>query len=75
MSEHASYDQFNSAVLAGQVIHAPSTTSAVTIKMQFKTNNANYYSFINRMEADNDSVAYGRNVSNITVMELSLIHI
>ena len=70
-SEHASYDQFNSAVLAGQVIHAPSTTSAVTIKMQFKTNNANYYSFINRMEADNDSVAYGRNVSNITVMELA----
>ena len=69
-SELGSYDQFNSTVLAGQVIHAPSTTSAVTFKIQFKTNNANYYAFINRMEADNDSVAYGRNVSNITVMEL-----
>ena len=69
-SEHASYDQFNSAILAGQVIHAPNTTSAVTFKVQFKTHNVNYYAYINRMEADNDSVGYGRNVSNITVMEL-----
>jgi len=69
-SEHASYDQFNSAILAGQVIHAPNTTSAVTFKVQFKTHDANYYAYINRMEADNDSVGYGRNVSNITVMEL-----
>tara|TARA_R100001460_G_C3498354_1_gene170110 strand:- start:153 stop:770 length:618 start_codon:yes stop_codon:yes gene_type:complete len=69
-SEYASYDQFNSAVLAGQVIHAPSTTSAVTIKMQFRTNNHNYYSYINRMEADGDDPTSGRAVSNIAVLEL-----
>ena len=69
-SEYGDYDQFNSTIMAGQVIHAPNTTSAVTFKMQFRSNDANYYAFINRMEADNDSVGYGRNVSNITVMEL-----
>ena len=69
-SEYGDYDQFNSTIMAGQVIHAPSTTSAVTFKMQFRSNDANYYAFINRMEADNDSYNYGTMVSNITVMEL-----
>jgi hypothetical protein len=64
------YANFNGTTLSGQVIHAPSTTSAVTIKMQFKTNNANYHAFINRMHADSDHASYGRNVSNITVLEL-----
>ena len=70
-SEMGDYDQFNSGVLAGQVIHAPNTTSAVTIKMQFNTNNHNYYAYINRMETDVDAVSYGRNVSNIAVLELA----
>lgn len=65
------YANFNGTTLSGQVIHAPSTTSAVTIKMQFKTNNHNYYAYINRMQADGDNDSYGRNVSNITVMELA----
>tara|TARA_R100000773_G_scaffold43713_1_gene42775 strand:+ start:513 stop:1172 length:660 start_codon:yes stop_codon:yes gene_type:complete len=70
-SEYGDYDQFNSTIMAGQVIHAPSTTNAVTFKMQFRSNDANYYAFINRMEADNDSYNYGTMVSNITVMELA----
>ena len=70
-SEYGDYDQFNSTIMAGQVIHAPNTTSAVTFKMQFRSNDANYYAYINRMEADNDSYNYGTMVSNITVMELA----
>ena len=65
-----SYDAYNGTTLSGQVIHAPSTTSAVTIKMQFKSNSTSHEAFVNRMQSYGDSTSMGTCVSNISVVEL-----
>ena len=52
-------------------LDSPSTTSATTYKIQFMMASAGSTAYINRFAATNDSAAYGRGVSSITVMEVS----
>ena len=50
-------------------LDSPSTTNAVTYKVQF-TANGTYTAYINRTQADNDTTGYARSISSITVMEI-----
>jgi len=51
-------------------LDSPATTSATTYKIQVRSENANTI-YINRSEADSNSVAGTRPISTITVMEIS----
>jgi hypothetical protein len=51
-------------------LDSPATTSATTYKIQIRSENANTI-YVNRSEQDNDTVAGGRAISTITVMEIS----
>jgi len=51
-------------------LDSPSTTSAVTYKVQFSANSTNT-AYINRTQADYDNTGYARGISSITVMEIA----
>jgi hypothetical protein len=53
----------------GNFLDSPSSTSALTYKVQLGINNAGN-AYINRAATDSDSVNYQRSVSSITVMEI-----
>jgi len=52
-------------------LDSPATTSATTYKMQLRTNNASYTTYVNRATTDGNNSAYARTVSSITVMEIA----
>ena len=54
-------------------LDTPSTTSAVTYKVQVasRSDNASNGCFINRSDADRDAVHDGRNISTITLYEIA----
>jgi hypothetical protein len=51
-------------------LDSPATTSATTYKIQVRANTANTVA-VNRTVTDSDNVAFSRNVSTITVMEVA----
>ena len=55
---------------ATMFLDSPSTTSAITYKTQFSAN-ATHTAYINRTQNENDSTAYARGISTITVMEIA----
>tara|TARA_Y200000002_G_scaffold146935_1_gene121428 strand:- start:863 stop:1420 length:558 start_codon:yes stop_codon:yes gene_type:complete len=55
---------------ATMFLDSPSTTSATTYKIQFSANGTNT-AYINRTQNENDSNAYARGISSITVMEIA----
>ena len=55
---------------ATMFLDSPSTTSAITYKAQFSANATNT-AYINRTQSENDSTAYARGISTITVMEIA----
>ena len=64
-------DQENDANCCSQTfLDSPSTTSAVTYKIQARTQ-GNGTLYVNRSSGDSDSVTSGRFTSTITVMEVS----
>jgi hypothetical protein len=53
-------------------VDSPATTSATTYKVQMCTQNSGGTSYVNRNNADSDSVIFGtRTASTITVMEIA----
>jgi len=54
---------------ASVFLDSPSTTSAITYKVQFTANGTNT-AYINRTQADLDNTGYSRGISSITVMEI-----
>lgn len=65
--------QGTSDMLFGAVTHldSPSTTSAVTYKIQVLSNVNGQVVYVNRTAADTDSAAFARTVSSITAMEIA----
>lgn len=55
---------------AASHLDSPATTSALTYKVQVRSNSAGT-TYINRSSADNDASGYPRGVSTITVMEVA----
>jgi hypothetical protein len=51
-------------------LDSPATTSSTTYKIQVRANTANTVA-VNRTVTDSDNVAFSRNVSTITVMEVA----
>ena len=60
--------QFTTAPIT--ILDTPATTSALTYKIQIKSNDATGTAYVNRAETDNDSAAFSRGFSSITVMEI-----
>mgnify|MGYP003110073856 FL=1 len=59
-------------MFSGSLIHSPSTTSAVTFKLQFKSHYTNnFIVYVNRNPNDTNSDNHGRAASNLVVMELA----
>jgi hypothetical protein len=54
-----------------EFLDSPSTTSAVTYKLQYSVSSASYNVFINKSYTDSDDVSYGRGVSTITAKEIA----
>ena len=52
-------------------LDSPATTSSTTYKIQIRTNNGAYTTYVNRATTDVDSSAYARTASTITVMEIA----
>ena len=52
-------------------LDSPSSTSAITYKVQYSANGTNT-AYINRTQADGDNSGYARGVSTITVMEIGV---
>ena len=52
-------------------LDSPATTSSTTYKMQVRSNNGTYTTYVNRASTDSDSSAYARTASTITVMEIA----
>ena len=52
-------------------LDSPSTTSAITYKLQVASDSASYTIFVNRGSQDSDNTTYGRASSQITVMEIA----
>ena len=63
-------NEYSTITVPIKYLDSPSTTSAVTYKVQF-TANGTYTGYINRTQADNDSTGYARSISSITVMEIA----
>jgi len=53
-----------------QYLDSPSSTSAVTYKIQMQNQSGSLTSYINRSGADVDNTTFSRNTSTITVMEV-----
>tara|TARA_R100001440_G_scaffold3389_1_gene8426 strand:- start:187 stop:729 length:543 start_codon:yes stop_codon:yes gene_type:complete len=71
-STNASYSEFPMYMFSGSLIHSPSTTSAVTFKLQFKSHYTNnFIVYVNRNPNDTNSDNHGRAASNLVVMELA----
>jgi hypothetical protein len=53
-------------------LDSPATTSAITYKLQFRSEltNSNYTVWVNRTNTDSDGTTYGRGATSITVMEI-----
>ena len=65
-------DQYDIEQVAGTYMDSPSTTSAVTYKMQVGTPyNSSYDILINKHHESSDAAWEGRTASTITVMEVS----
>ena len=62
-------DSHPHAVISGEFLDSPSTTSATTYKIQFQVDGAT--GFINRDNTDNDGVNYPSPLSTLTLMEVS----
>ena len=56
---------------AGSFLDSPNTTSALSYKIQVRTDGAGNPMFVNRGETDTDSNGFSRGVSTITVMEIA----
>ncbi len=52
-------------------LDSPATTSSTTYKMQLRTNNGSYTTYVNRATTDSNLSEYARTVSSITVMEIA----
>jgi hypothetical protein len=66
---NSGYGQSNSS---GSFMDSPSTTSAITYKIQAgNTHAASSYTYINRTPKNNDASLIHRGISNITVMEIA----
>jgi hypothetical protein len=59
---------FSSAPIT--ILDTPATTSALTYKIQIRSNDGAGTAYVNRAETDNDNAAFGRGFSSITVMEI-----
>jgi len=55
----------------GSLLFEPATTSAVTIKAQFRMEGGGTF-FVNRSESDTNNTGHVRTVSTITVMEITV---
>jgi|TARA_R100000455_G_C6216954_1_gene82659 hypothetical protein len=62
-------DSHPHAVISGEFLDSPSTTSATTYKIQFQVDGAT--GFINRDNTDADGVNYPSPLSTLTLMEVS----
>jgi hypothetical protein len=56
---------------AGSFLDSPNTTSALSYKIQVRTDGAGNPMFINRGETDTDNINFSRGISTITVMEIA----
>ena len=57
--------------VSGQLLDSPSTTSAITYKLQIRSNVSGQLVGFNRSKIDTDSITYGRTASTITLMEVA----
>ena len=57
--------------VAMNFLDSPSTTSATTYKVQFRSQGGGQTTFINRNSADGDGATVPRTISSITVMEIA----
>jgi len=60
------------ASVVGSFLDSPSTTSAITYKLQIAAETTTYTQYINRGNQDTDDTTYGRASSQITVMEIAV---
>jgi hypothetical protein len=63
-------NEFAAGVSAFNFLDSPSSTSAITYKIQVRTNGSGT-AFINRSQEDGDQAVRARSVSTITVMEVA----
>lgn len=52
-------------------LDSPATTSALTYKIKWRSNDSGVAVYLNRTSVDADNTGYGRFISTITVMEIS----
>ena len=64
-----SIDVYNHNIFAGSYLDSPSTTSAITYKIRFRTNDSTIY--INRSQSNNDSDWSNVTASTFTLMEVA----
>lgn len=67
----ATSDQYQMQTTPLSYLDSPSTTSAITYKIQFYNQQTARISYINRSGVDTDNANYARAVSTITVMEIA----
>ena len=67
-SDYGAYEMFD---LSGQFLDSPATTSAVTYKLQMRSQNSSRVFYLNRHPGDGDGSGSPRTASSLTVMEVS----
>ena len=54
-----------------EYLDSPATTSALTYKIKWRSNDSGVAVYLNRTSVDADNTSYGRFISTITVMEIA----
>ena len=67
-SDFGAYEMFD---LSGQFLDSPATASAVTYKLQMRSQNSGRVFYLNRHATDGDGSGSPRTASSLTVMEVS----
>ena len=67
-SDYGAYEMFD---LSGQFLDSPATASAVTYKLQMRSQNSSRTFYLNKHPGDGDGSGTPRTASSITVMEIS----